>query len=357
MTFSLEPTIWQEEEWPEEGMYVLLGKLRQKRAVWRAKTVRRANRKEQKMREIKLQLQGLNKLMAQPPTEVPELVQRYLNANVKGRQAEGKHFRIVIEEKSNLNDGAGIAMLNELRVEKRDGELWSKVYSTGMMQYRGAYANEIDNGDISLSDPMIFEESEGVVVYAIRTSDGNVKVYRFSINHPEEEVCFNIRNFEQTQECIELLRKVITDYEAFGKYVSKSQGNRWYASSRVDVHGGGCAIFDRNGNTPEYNKVAETADIVVILAEHYDRKYDAVVDYYKMHFWVKGCGISSTQPFLTRNIHPGGNTYRIGVSFKATLVNRGRCFADFEIVVGNIKHGGWKNTHNFRVEWPMPEPT
>lgn len=40
VTFSLEPTIWQEKEWPEEGMYVLLGKLRKKRAGWRAKTGR-----------------------------------------------------------------------------------------------------------------------------------------------------------------------------------------------------------------------------------------------------------------------------------------------------------------------------
>lgn len=40
VTFSLEPTIWQEKEWPEEGMYVLLGKLRRKRAGWRAKTGR-----------------------------------------------------------------------------------------------------------------------------------------------------------------------------------------------------------------------------------------------------------------------------------------------------------------------------
>lgn len=37
ITFSLEPNVWQEEEWPEEGMFVFLGKLRQKRAGWRAK--------------------------------------------------------------------------------------------------------------------------------------------------------------------------------------------------------------------------------------------------------------------------------------------------------------------------------
>jgi len=40
VTFSLEQTVWHEEEYPEAGMYVLLGKLRQKRAGWRAKTGR-----------------------------------------------------------------------------------------------------------------------------------------------------------------------------------------------------------------------------------------------------------------------------------------------------------------------------
>jgi hypothetical protein len=37
ITFSLESNVWQEDEWPEEGMFVFLGKLRQKRAGWRAK--------------------------------------------------------------------------------------------------------------------------------------------------------------------------------------------------------------------------------------------------------------------------------------------------------------------------------
>lgn len=37
ITFSLEPTVWQEDEWPEQGMIVVLGKLRKKRSGWRAK--------------------------------------------------------------------------------------------------------------------------------------------------------------------------------------------------------------------------------------------------------------------------------------------------------------------------------
>jgi len=40
VTFSLEPTIWKEKELPEEGTMVFLGKLRQKRAGWRAKLAR-----------------------------------------------------------------------------------------------------------------------------------------------------------------------------------------------------------------------------------------------------------------------------------------------------------------------------
>lgn len=40
VTFSLEPTVWQEEDWPEAGNVVLLSKIRRKRAGWRAKAGR-----------------------------------------------------------------------------------------------------------------------------------------------------------------------------------------------------------------------------------------------------------------------------------------------------------------------------
>jgi hypothetical protein len=40
VTFSLEPTVWLEQEQPEDGMFVFLGKIRQKRAGWRAKLAR-----------------------------------------------------------------------------------------------------------------------------------------------------------------------------------------------------------------------------------------------------------------------------------------------------------------------------
>lgn len=40
VTFSLEPTVWKEADWPEQGMAVFLERLRQMRAGWRAKTGR-----------------------------------------------------------------------------------------------------------------------------------------------------------------------------------------------------------------------------------------------------------------------------------------------------------------------------
>lgn len=36
VTFSLDRKVWQEEDWPEPGVYVVLTKIRKKRAGWRA---------------------------------------------------------------------------------------------------------------------------------------------------------------------------------------------------------------------------------------------------------------------------------------------------------------------------------
>ena len=37
VTFSLDPEVWREDDWPEPGMYVVLSQIRKKRAGWRAK--------------------------------------------------------------------------------------------------------------------------------------------------------------------------------------------------------------------------------------------------------------------------------------------------------------------------------
>ena len=48
ITFSLEPTVWIEEDLPEEGTIVYLTNLRQKRAGWRAKKGQYFKRREVK---------------------------------------------------------------------------------------------------------------------------------------------------------------------------------------------------------------------------------------------------------------------------------------------------------------------
>lgn len=40
VTFSLHNNVWQEPEFPEPGMYVVLSKIRRKRAGWRAYSAR-----------------------------------------------------------------------------------------------------------------------------------------------------------------------------------------------------------------------------------------------------------------------------------------------------------------------------
>lgn len=37
VTVSLDSGVWQEEDWPEPGMFVILSKIRKKRAGWCAK--------------------------------------------------------------------------------------------------------------------------------------------------------------------------------------------------------------------------------------------------------------------------------------------------------------------------------
>ena len=68
ITFSLEPTVWREKDWPEEGAIILLTKLRKKRAGWRAKQGRhwvvsdeQTAYKEKAMKNLKTFVAGLRK--------------------------------------------------------------------------------------------------------------------------------------------------------------------------------------------------------------------------------------------------------------------------------------------------------
>jgi hypothetical protein len=94
VTFSLEPTVWKEDDWPEQGVVVILGKLRQKRAGWRAKEGRflKPSDEQKKQQERSNQMQFLYPTSRQfPVDEVCERIVRELekrNWNVPGITVE-----------------------------------------------------------------------------------------------------------------------------------------------------------------------------------------------------------------------------------------------------------------------------
>lgn len=303
-----------------------------------------------KTQEI-VQLHNVSELMKRENiVRVPDRVQRYLD--MQERRMKGKHFRIIIDQISSPKKGAGIAYSNALRIEKRN-KSWSQVYTTGMMQYRGAYAHEIDNRDLSLQDSAILEESASEMVYAVRTGAGNVKVCRFSGEQTELLVAFNISDYAATQKRIELLRSVVSDAEAFRSYVEKSLSERWETSSAIGVWESGCKVFDVIGQKLEnddFSKVAEKGEIVVLLAKHYDRDYDAIVDAYQIFVWVKGKGVGFSKPYRTGLYHPDKRFYTIGISMDAVIANYKENSLELIAEVSNTGQQ-WKESVNFFVEW------
>lgn len=300
-----------------------------------------------------IKLQDVNILSSKEKLpSVPPLAKQYLE--LKEYQSEGKYFRIVVEQKSDPKSGAGIAYSNDLQIEKQIEGKWVKVYSTGMVQYRGAYNYDIDNWDLSLKDTAIMEESDGEVVYALRTGDGNVKAYRFSERQPSQLVVFSVRDHKATQERIELLQNIMSDAEAFRSYVSKGLGNRWSTASKIGVWEDDCQIFDINSrkfNSDDCNQVEKNGNVVVLLTDHGDRDYDAIIDRYQFNVWVKDKGFGVSKTYRTGLYHPdGGKFYRIGIGFDATITNCGENFLNLTVKVSNSRQN-WSESHDFRIEY------
>ena len=250
---------------------------------------------------------------------IPKLVEQYLEA--KERCSEGKNFRVVIADKSCPTADAGIAYSNELLVEKRQNGVWTKLYSTGMLQYRGAYAYERDDKDLRFLRPMILDESEDEVTYAIATGEGNVKVFRIRGKRPKQLESFGHRQYQETVARKELQSRILDDADAFCAYVEKLLGDRWYVP-KCALPGISCCIFDECG-APIENDYPITRDeitamtrIMVLLAKHPDREYDAIVDVYRFFVWVKGHGFGSSEELPSGLCHPDGSFYYVGLDFK-----------------------------------------
>lgn len=277
----------------------------------------------------KIELQGLEELKAKENLpEVPELVQKYLDLEKKVTQ--GNSFRIVINQKSNPVSGHGIAYSNELQIQKRGSDgCWIETYNTGMIQYRGAYASDIDNWDLSLNNPAILEESDNEVIYGLQTGDGNIKIYHLQEGFPKIICSFNVRDYKKTQERIELLRNVVNDARAYVNYTKRGLGKGW-------------RVHQNHENDKE--------TVILLLAEHADRPYDALTDKYKLHVWVKNKGIAVLGHYRTNLSHPRfKKNYRIRVYFEEVEIKFSGEILELSLEFYNDSQG-WRERREFRIK-------
>ncbi len=210
--------------------------------------------------------------------KIPALVSEYqaIEKSEFANRKNGEFFRVSVEGKNKDSGSAGIAYLNEMKVEMKNGSEWNEIYSTGMRQYRGAYNYEIDDWDLAIYDPVILRESKDKAQVAFRTGVGNIKIYSFSKNGLSKPgTSFSWRDYSNQLERIELVKNMVNDPELFRQYVSKSiKENRWHTSDNTFLNDG---------------------ELIVQFANHASRDYDAATDKYQFCFLVKGKGIAVSE--------------------------------------------------------------
>lgn len=119
VTFSLEPTVWIEADWPEQGMVVVLGKLRQKRAGWRAKEGRffKPSDEQTQQPEMSNQMKFLYPTSRQFP--VDEVCERIV------RELEKRNWNVPGITVSFDDYGSGDQKFRTVRhIKSRDFRLW-----------------------------------------------------------------------------------------------------------------------------------------------------------------------------------------------------------------------------------------
>lgn len=305
------------------------------------------------MEIIKLQ-QDMGKLRGKEKLpKIPELVQCYLDLDEKTRKAKGKYFKIVIDQESKEMSGAGMSYYNALRIKKCVGKSWKQVHSTAMIMYRSGYAHMSDKWCHQMLDPAILEESEEKLIWAIRTGEDKVEVYNLKKAWWPMET-FDMRAYNKMKERIESLKGVLNNARNFHTYVSESLSDDW-CLGKIDVWEKGCQIFDKFGHKLEgsdYSKIDEKGDIIVLLAEHTDRRFDPITDSYRLFVWVKGKGFGSTGVYKTGLYHPlGRRFYIIGIGIKdINITNFDRSCFILTVKVGN-KRQKWEESRDFIVEW------
>jgi len=275
---------------------------------------------------------NLEKIILQKPKgeklpEIPSFVKHYLD--LKDYNPQGNFFSLEIKEESRDSRTDGIAYLNELVIE-HEGK---KAYSTGMMQYRGAYNWEIDDHDLHLWNPAILKESKNEIVYGLKTGAGNIKIYQYNLkqNSPKLIEEFNIEEYEKAKARQEKIEKIIQDRSAWFDYVRLQQGHHWDPKCNHDDE---AELDDKR--------------IKILLAEHADRDYDAITDLYKFYIWVKDEGIGESEVYSTGLVHPPGEKfYYYGIGIKSAEFDKTKNIVKMK--VGN-KSQDWKREHLFKLE-------
>ncbi len=225
--------------------------------------------------------------------EIPELVKKYLEMESSDRtKAEWKNFKFKITEKSNSVSGHWIAYLNSICIDYKD----KNIYNSWMMQYRWAYANDIDDWDLQIFNPILLEENKQVAIFGFKTWEWNVKILKINKNKKKEYIdTFNVREYEKTKEKIKTIKNAINDPKAKKEFISRDLGTKWNIQDSASF---------------------ENDNITLELAWHADRDYDAIDDKYMFYAWIKWVGIGKSNKYYAHATHPDDRFYRCKVYIK-----------------------------------------
>jgi len=156
VTFSLEPTVWQEEKWPEEGAVVYLTKLIKKRAGWRSKKGRhwllsdeQTAEKEKIMKKLKVFISGLKEKFF--PTEEDSIWEKWVD------YADRDEKSLIELLSSDARDNFKKRALFILLVPSNDFNplYWKK--NVGQFYYRDEFLKKLNDNQLDYVADLIYE--------------------------------------------------------------------------------------------------------------------------------------------------------------------------------------------------------
>lgn len=134
---------------------------------------------------------------------------------------------------------------------------------------------------------------------------------------------------------------VLNDEKVFESYISEILPYNWFTET----------------------KTTDNDDVIVLLAKHFDRDYDAIIDCYKFFVWMKSRGFGKTNTYRTGLRHPKGKYYGVDIRlnkdiFTVKTLFPNQNFINIRAVVysamtsyrGGVSHQPWSESHKFCIE-------